>query len=79
MHGFARIQGGADGLRAMRRNDLNIRKCCGSSSSMELPDFDPYGIETQIFLNGELLQQSCRFTVRALAMRWAELKAGGDS
>jgi hypothetical protein len=39
----------------------------------ELRDFDPYGIEAQLFVNGELWQ-SCRFFGRALAVRWAERK-----
>ena len=49
---------------------------------VELRDFQPYGIETQIFQNGVLLAAS-RFTVRALAIVWAEqqrakiLRTGG--
>ena len=40
---------------------------------VELRDFQPNGVETQIFQNGELLA-ACRFTVRALAVHWAEQK-----
>ena len=49
---------------------------------VELRDYQPNGVETQIFQNGELLA-ACRFTVRALAVAWAEqkraaiLKSGG--
>ena len=39
----------------------------------ELRDYQPHGVETQIFQNGELLA-ACRFTVRALAVHWAEQK-----
>ena len=42
---------------------------------VELGDFHSHGIETQIFMNGELLE-ACRFTVRELAVRWAEQKRG---
>jgi hypothetical protein len=38
---------------------------------VELRDFQPYGVEGQILLNGVLLEGT-RFTVRALAERWAE-------
>jgi len=38
---------------------------------VELRDFQPHGVETQIFQNGVLLS-ACRFTVRALAVVWAE-------
>jgi hypothetical protein len=41
---------------------------------VELRDFQPHGVETQIFQNGELLA-ACRFTVRALAVHWAEQKS----
>jgi hypothetical protein len=41
----------------------------------ELRDFQPHGVETQIFQNGVLLA-ACRFTVRELAVRWAEQKRG---
>jgi hypothetical protein len=40
---------------------------------VELRDFQPNGVETQIFQNGELLA-ACRFTVRALAVHWADQK-----
>jgi hypothetical protein len=40
---------------------------------VELRDFQPHGIETRIFQNGVLLT-ACRFTVRALAVVWAEQK-----
>src|SRR5262245_42043164 len=39
----------------------------------ELRDFQPHGVEAQILQNGVLLA-GCRFTVRALAVRWAEQK-----
>jgi hypothetical protein len=51
---------------------------------VELRDFQPHGVETQIFQNGVLLT-ACRFTVRALAVAWAEkkraetLRTGGAS
>jgi len=44
--------------------------------------FKPHGVETQIFQNGVILR-ACRFTVRALAVVWAEqqrakiLRTGG--
>jgi hypothetical protein len=37
----------------------------------ELRDYQPHGVQTQMFQNGELLA-ACRFTVRALAVQWAE-------
>jgi hypothetical protein len=40
---------------------------------VELRDFQPYGVEGQIFQNGVLLEGT-RFSVRALAERWAEQK-----
>ena len=40
---------------------------------VELRDFQPYGVEGQIFQNGVLLEGT-RFSVRALAERWAERK-----
>ena len=40
---------------------------------VELRDFQPHGVETQIFQNGVWLA-ACRFSVRALAVRWAEQK-----
>jgi hypothetical protein len=40
---------------------------------VELRDFQPNGVETQMFQNGELLA-ACRFKVRALAVVWAEQK-----
>ena len=40
---------------------------------VELRDFQPHGVEAQIFQNGVLLA-ACRFTVRALAVVWAEQK-----
>jgi hypothetical protein len=40
---------------------------------VELRDFQPYGVEGQILQNGVLLEAT-RFTVRALAERWADLK-----
>jgi hypothetical protein len=40
---------------------------------VELRDYQPHGVETQVFENGELLAAS-RFTVRELAVRWAEQK-----
>ena len=43
----------------------------GSRFRCELRDSGEYGVEAQILLNGELWQ-ACRFTVRALAVRWAE-------
>ena len=43
------------------------------TSTAELRDYQPHGVETQIFQNGELLAV-CRFTVRALAVHWAEQK-----
>jgi hypothetical protein len=43
------------------------------SFRVELRDFQPHGVETQILQNGVLLA-ACRFTVRALAVVWAEQK-----
>ena len=40
---------------------------------VELRDFQPHGVEGQIFQNGVLLEGT-RFTVRELAERWAEKK-----
>jgi hypothetical protein len=40
---------------------------------VELRDFHPHGVEGQIFQNGVLLEGT-RFSVRALAERWAERK-----
>jgi len=40
---------------------------------VELRDFQPYGVEGQIFQNGVLLEGT-RFSVRALAERWAEVR-----
>jgi len=40
---------------------------------VELRDFEPYGVEGQIFQNGILLEGT-RFTVRVLAERWAEMR-----
>jgi len=51
---------------------------------VELRDFQPHGVEGQIFQNGVLLEGT-RFTVRELAVRWAErkraeiLRTGGAS
>src|SRR4029077_9668397 len=45
---------------------------------VELRDFQPNGVETQIFQNGELLT-ACRFTVRALARRLGRAEARRDS
>lgn len=38
---------------------------------VELRDFQPNGVETQILQNGVLLS-ACRFTVRPIAVVWAE-------
>lgn len=49
---------------------------------VELRDYQPHGVETQIFQNGVLLT-ACRFKVRTLAVVWAEqqraaiLRSGG--
>src|SRR5262245_13242485 len=40
---------------------------------VELRDFQPYGVEGQILQNNVLLEGT-RFSVRALAERWAETK-----
>ena len=40
---------------------------------MELRDFQPYGVEGQIFQNGVRLEGT-RFSVRVLAERWAEVR-----
>jgi len=45
---------------------------------VELRDFDPYGVEGQIFQNGILLEGT-RFSVRALAERMGRAEARGDS
>ncbi len=43
----------------------------GSRYRCELRDSGESGVEAQIFMDRELWQ-ACRFTVRALAVRWAE-------
>jgi len=43
----------------------------GSRFRCELRDFGEFGVEAQILANGEQWQ-ACRFTVRALALRWAD-------
>ena len=40
---------------------------------VELRDFQPHGVEGQLLQNGVLLEGT-RFTVRELAVRWAEKK-----
>ena len=40
---------------------------------VELRDFQPYRVEGQIFQNGILLEGT-RFSVRALAERWAQVR-----
>jgi hypothetical protein len=40
---------------------------------VELRDFQPHGVEAQIFQNGVLLGGT-RFSVRALAERWAQVR-----
>jgi hypothetical protein len=46
-------------------------EAAGSRYRCELRDSGEFGVEAQIFIDGELWQ-GCRFTVRALAVRWAE-------
>jgi hypothetical protein len=40
---------------------------------VELRDFQPHGVEGQLLQNGVLLE-GMRFSVRALAERWAEVR-----
>jgi hypothetical protein len=48
-------------------------KCGQDVYRVELRDFQPYGVEVQILQNGVLLEGT-RFSVRAIAERWANVR-----